>query len=193
MISSHSSTTYGIYSPLRITWRTRSVQQIAQSMCLVQLIPSTYPVTHIKLLCLLVRRPLTWSPINSLGPCKQKNGGSLETSGMLVGWASPSLVQVLTTLLYSPFFIYFSGTSSTMAWWHLCLSACAICLSLSHCSTFGNTALCWYSSLFALTDRSPKPHSLKWGASTSVIETAHCNGTSLHYGDKQQGSRIDYQ
>jgi len=39
MISSHSSTTYCIYYSLRITWRTRSVQQIAQSMCLVQLIP----------------------------------------------------------------------------------------------------------------------------------------------------------
>jgi len=114
MISSLSSTTYCICSPLRITWRTRSVQQIAQFTCLVQLIPSTYPVIHIKLLCLLVTRPLTWSPTISLGLCKQ-NSRSLKISGLSAGRTSPSLVQLLTTFLYPLLFIYFSGTSSTMA------------------------------------------------------------------------------
>jgi hypothetical protein len=129
MISSLSSTTHCICSSLHITRQTRSVQQIAQFTCLVQLIPSTYPVIHVKLLCLLVMRPLTWSPTISLGLCKQKNGRSLRISGLSVGRTTPSLVQVLTTFLYPLFFIYFSGTSSTTEQWHLCLLAHAICLS----------------------------------------------------------------
>jgi hypothetical protein len=180
VINSLSSTTYCICSSLLITWRTRSVEQTAQFTCLVQLIPSTYPVIHIKL-CLTVTRPLTWSPIIFLGLYKQKNGRSLKISGLSVGRTSPSLVHVMATFLYPLFFICSSGTSSTTAQWHLCLLAHVICLSvtLQHFWQHRNFAGILYCSRWPLT-RSPKPHSLKWSASRAVIERAHCNGTSLH-------------
>lgn len=54
-----------------------------------------------------------------------------------------------------------------------------VIVTLQHFWQHRNFADILYCSCW-LTTRSPKPHSLKWGASRAVIETAHCNGTSLH-------------
>jgi hypothetical protein len=90
----------------------------------------------------------------SLGLCKQKNGRSLKISGLSVGRISSRLVQVLTTFLYPLYFVYFSGTSSTTAQWHLCLLVMRFVCHSCTAALLETHKFCWYSLPFALTNNS---------------------------------------